>query len=90
MILFTTTIEAREALEKNGEWVTETFLSARVLRQTFLVVAHGFRLSAIDVNNQKAVIEKITRENAGLHEDLEVIRISWPHFALREVEGVKK
>ena len=69
--------DARANLEKTQTWAKGIASSARVARRTFAVLAHGVR-TTIDMSNQEKAIGRLIKDNARLHEDLEVLRIVWP------------
>jgi len=48
LLFQTTTVEAREALERDTRWLTERYESAWVLRKSFPVMVHGVKISEID------------------------------------------
>ncbi|KAI4085755.1 MAG: hypothetical protein L6R37_008476, partial [Teloschistes peruensis] len=74
VVLITASVEGREALERGQEWATEAYSSAEVLRQTFPVIIHGVKKSAVKEEKQSEAIAKIIAENKRLHPDLQVVR----------------
>jgi hypothetical protein len=69
--------EARATPEKSQAWVKGIANSTRIVRRTFAILAHEVRI-AIDTSNQKTAIKRLAKDNARLHEGLEILRIAWP------------
>ena len=92
IILQITTKQEKDTLEKNNDWIKETFKSAKLLRPTYPVIIHGMNVKAVDVENQKGTIDSMKRQNAKLHPGLEITKIAWPAFAKRptKTEAVKE
>ena len=89
--LQTASVEAREALEKEGTWLKSLADSTRILRQSFPLLVHGVCIAAVDTTNQEASIKEIVRKNQILHSGLEIMKISWPKWATKEkIAGVPK
>jgi len=50
--------------------------SAHVVRRSFAILAHDVHIT-LNTSNQKMIIKKLVKNNAKLHEDLEMLRIAW-------------
>jgi len=86
IVLHTTTVEARQELERANGWIKSANPSARILRQTCAVAVHGVRIKAVDTNNQEAAIEILRKDNCRLHPGLEIASVKWPGFASKPDE----
>ena len=51
IILQVATEQEKDTLEKNNEWIKESFKSAKLLRPTYPVMVHGVRVKAVDVKD---------------------------------------
>ena len=69
--------EARLELEKQAVWAKGIAPSAKVVRKTYAVLAHGIRTS-LDIENAEAAITRLQKENERLHPGLEILRLAWP------------
>ncbi len=49
--------------------------SAHVMRRSFVILAHDVRIT-LNTSNQKTIIKRLIKNNARLHEDLEMLRIA--------------
>lgn len=67
--------EARATLKRSQTWVKGIAGSAQVMRRSFAVLAHDVRIT-LDTSNQETAIKKFVKENARLHESLEILRIA--------------
>ena len=90
IVLQTTTIEAREQLEREGSWARKVCSSARILRQTTPVIIHGVRIAAVDEKDQGAAIEGIKGANRTLHPGLDIVKVEWPAYAHKLNEAGEK
>lgn len=90
LLLQTTTISAREALEETTTWAKRVYKSAVVIKKTFPVMIHGMRISAFDVDDQAATRAKVEADNKGLHPGLVVRKTRWVSNVAKEVpRGLK-
>ena len=51
ILLITLTKESRLELERNHEWLRAITNSAKVKRNTFLVLVHAVRIAGVDITN---------------------------------------
>ncbi len=68
--------KAQAVLEKFQAWVKKIASSAHVMRRSFVILAHDVRIT-LNTSNQKTIIKRLIKNNARLHEDLEMLRIAW-------------
>ncbi len=68
--------KAQAALEKIQTWVKRIASSAHVVRRSFAILAHDVHIT-LNISNQKMIIKRLVKNNARLHEDLEMLRIAW-------------
>ncbi len=68
--------KARAALEKFQAWVKKIASSAHVVRRSFAILAHDVHIT-LNTSNQKTITKRLVKNNARLHEDLEMLRIAW-------------
>ncbi len=68
--------EVRANLKRSQTWAKEIANSTRIVRRIFTVLAHEVRIT-IDTSNQKVIIKRLVKDNARLHENLEILRIVW-------------
>ncbi len=68
--------KARAALEKSQTWVKRIASSAHIVHKSFAILAHDVHIT-LNTSNQKMIIKRLVKNNARLHEDLEILRIAW-------------
>ena len=91
VVLQVATVEAREELEKTGDWAKRNCKSARVLRHTSRIAIHGVRIDTVDTGDQRVVIEGLKQDNRKLHPELDIVKAEWPGFASKpDAEGKEK
>lgn len=67
--------EDKQKAEAAPNWIKVVAGWAKVQRRLYGVVAHGVRISNIDVNNQKETIQKIITQYARLHKKSKIKKI---------------
>ena len=72
VILQLATLEAKEGLDRAGDWPKKVCSSAHMLRQTTPIIAHNVRVAAVDDKDQGAAIETIKEANRILHPELDI------------------
>lgn len=77
------TKEAKEGLEKEGEWTKCLGKSAKVVRRGYGVLAHGIKVDSYDTTKQAEIIGKLLGQNRILHNDLQILKIAWPINAIK-------
>lgn len=91
VVLSTTTVAAREKIERENGLASEKFNSATLKRKSLPVRVHGFRLGSINEANQLESIQRILDDNAKIHPDLKILGVRWPKSATRKTtEGNSK
>ena len=90
LLLQVATVEAKEALERSAEWATQAYPSAILVQKAYGVMVHGMRISAFDTNDQKAIKEKIEKDNQELHPGLNIVRTRWIGSASRPTKDGKE
>ena len=83
VLISMTTKEAKEGLEKDGEWTKCLGKSAQVVRRGYGILAHGIKVDNYDTSKQAEIIEKVRSQNKSLHEGLQIIKITWPINTVR-------
>ncbi len=68
--------EAWANLKRSQTWTKEIANSMRIVRRIFAVLTHEIHIT-IDTSNQKVIIKRLVKDNARLHENLEILRIVW-------------
>ncbi len=68
--------EAWTALEKSQTWIKKIADSAHIVCRSFAILAHDVCIT-LNTSNQKMIIKRLIKDNARLHEDLEMLRIAW-------------
>ncbi len=74
--LYVMSLKAQAALEKSQTWVKKIASSAYVVRRSFAILAHDIHIT-LNINNQKTIIKRLIKNNARLHENLKMLRITW-------------
>ncbi len=68
--------EVQANLKRFQTWAKEIANLTRIVRRTFAVLAYEIHIT-IDTSNQKVIIKRLIKDNARLHENLEILRIVW-------------
>ena len=68
--------EAKEALENRNEWITAIARSAKTVRRTYEVIAHGVS-KTFDISDIRQAGKRIEAENAIIHPGMEIRHIKW-------------
>lgn len=82
--IVTDTPEARKGLEDDTTWTKVIAKSAKVLRRSYPVMAHGIRVKSLDTKDNQAAVEAVTKANLRLHGKLDITAVKWPKGAQRE------
>ena len=77
LLVQTTTVDAKEDLEKNTTWLTGRYASARVIRKTYPVIAHGIKVEGFSINAWPEAKKKLERDNQRLYPNLEIAGVRW-------------
>ena len=85
LVLHTTDQASRDRMARDSTWAQKIAPSARVSCKTYPVMVHGVSIT-FQVKDQGQAIGVITRDNARLHQGLDVRRVAWP----RSVAGKGK
>lgn len=72
----------RKKMEAEAGWTKVIAGSASVRRRTYAVMAHGVRMSNINMNDQGAAISGLIAQNKSLHKDLRITKVSWLKSAI--------
>lgn len=75
--------DARNTLQANIKWTKVVAALAKVQQQTFTVIVHGIQVANINTTNQGRAIANLKKANKRLHQNLDIVRISWPMKAMR-------
>ena len=75
ILLTTTSVEAREELEKKGLGSNFLAASAKILRQTFPVMAHGFAKSALEGIEEKDLLGRLAQMNSQHLPGVEFVKV---------------
>ncbi len=68
--------EVQANLKRFQTWAKEIANLTRIVRRIFAVLAYEIHIT-IDTSNQKVIIKRLVKDNARLHENLEILRIVW-------------
>ncbi len=68
--------ETRANLKRSQTWAKEIMNLTHIVRWIFAVLAHKICIT-IDTSNQEVIIKRLIKDNARLHENLEILRIVW-------------
>lgn len=68
--------ESLNSFEKVTEMSKEIANSAHIMHWSFVILTYDVHVT-LNINNQKTFIKKLIRDNTKLHEDLEMLRITW-------------
>lgn len=83
VLITTESKEKRQELQKDQSWTASLGAGAVVKRRGYTVLAHGIRVSQIDTNSQNEAIQEILKQNRGLKDKVEILRVGWTRRAIK-------
>lgn len=73
----------RDILQDDAGWTKVVAALAKVQRQTYMIRAHGVQVKNVNTADQNKAIMEIKKANERLHQDLNIVRVSWPMRAIK-------